>query len=64
MKNHGEISTYLHLKHCCGKKSDIFPYSVYKQKPRDYPSCKQDPHQKQYASLPSLQPKKKDFSDK
>ena len=23
----GEISTYFHLKHICGKKSDIFPYT-------------------------------------
>ena len=28
-EKHGEISTYLNcLKHRCGKKLDIFPYSV------------------------------------
>ena len=27
-KKHGEISTYFCLKHRCGKKSAIFPYSV------------------------------------
>ena len=37
MKKHAEISTYFCLKHRCGKKSAIFPYSVSEQKPRDYP---------------------------
>ena len=37
MKKHEEISTYFCLKHRCGKKSAIFPYSVSSQKPRDYP---------------------------
>ena len=27
-KKTGEISTYFCLKHRCGKKSDIFPFSV------------------------------------
>ena len=27
-KKHAEISTYFCLKHRCGKKSAIFPYSV------------------------------------
>ena len=39
MKKHAEISTYFCLKHRCGKKSAIFPYSVSSQKPRDYPPC-------------------------
>ena len=38
-KNHAQISTYFCLKHRCGKKSAIFPYSVSKHKPRDYPPC-------------------------
>ena len=38
-EKHAEISTYFCLKHECGKKSAIFPYSVSKQKPRDYPPC-------------------------
>ena len=39
-KNTQKISTYVCLKHRCGKKSAIFPYSVSKQKPRDYPPWK------------------------
>ena len=26
-ENHGKISTYFRLKHGCGKKSGVFPYS-------------------------------------
>ena len=38
MKKHGEISTYFRLKYHCREEVGHFPYSVSKQKPRDYHS--------------------------
>ena len=37
MKKHGEIYAYFRLNIIVEKKLDIFPYSVSKQKPSDYP---------------------------